>query len=134
MFEFIKNHPLPSAALAFIILFCCIGIPLILQALNKSKTSNAPSFTSDADIIVDDKPMNIQVKEKVELNNISTVSKIKLVNCKITLYKDINFTGEKEEYKHAFLVRSGEVHFIKEFDGTNKMFKSLIIEPNASLK
>jgi hypothetical protein len=137
MLEWIKKNPLTFLFRLCVASICLIllgvGIYFIIKEVEKSKTpSKVYEGSGVADINVDNKPMmTIDVKEKIELNNITIVSKIRLVNCKITLYKDLNYTGEKEEYEHVYLLKNGAANFVKEFDGTNtnNMFKSLIIEP-----
>jgi hypothetical protein len=128
--KMLNDNPLPIAALIIIVLFCAIGIPLIMNEVNKPKPSG-PAAVHTAEINVDNKPMesiSLNDKQQFKLNNISTVNKIKLISCKITLYKDLDYTGETEFFQHVFRAHSGDPWFIKEFDGTNNMFKSLVIE------
>jgi flagellar basal body-associated protein FliL len=133
-FTFIKKlwNDFPIAIMVFtvVVLFCAIGIPLMMH-FKVFETKSGPPAVHKAEINVDNKPMesiSLNDKETFKLNNISTVNKIKLISCKITLYKDLDYTGETEIFQHVFYAQKGNAWFIKEFDGTNNMFKSLVIE------
>ena len=130
-----KNNIVGTVIIIVFVLFCIIGIPVMYSfgVFNtKSSGSSGPPIGL-AEINVDNGPMksiSLNDKHKFELNNISTVNKIKLINCKITLYKDLDYTGEKENFQHVSYAYSGDPWLVKEFDGTNNnnLFKSLVIE------
>jgi hypothetical protein len=135
MLEWIKkNKKIIGGICVFIILLAIIIIPIVITEKKKTQgTIDRLNGVSRATITINDEkePMRIMFegnKTKEEINNITSVNTINLIDSKITLYKELNYTGEKEEYEHNEKRDSIGVYY-KKFDYNNNKFKSLIIEP-----
>jgi hypothetical protein len=132
--NWIDKNPGYSTIIFLFIIGAIVIIPIVISETNSSKKRDdiANSLSS---ININNKnnkeetiTLEINENNKKEINNILKVNTIKLINSKISLYKEIDYTGEPEVYSHD--PSKGTPNFAKQFDNNNNKFKSFIIENN----